>query len=36
VAAFERHGLAADVVISDELDATVVIGSLPTAHPRQS
>jgi release factor glutamine methyltransferase len=36
VAAFERHGLAADVVISDALDATVVIGSLPTAHPRQS
>jgi release factor glutamine methyltransferase len=32
VATFERHGLAARIVTSDELDATVVIGSL--ARPR--
>ena len=32
VAAFEHHGLAAEVVSSDELDATVVIGWLPAEH----
>jgi release factor glutamine methyltransferase len=32
VAAFERYGLVARVVSSDELDATVVIGRLATAH----
>ena len=32
VAAFERCGLVAHVVSSDELDATIVIGRLATAH----
>ena len=36
VAAFERHGLAAEVVSSDELAATVVIGWLPAARERRS
>jgi release factor glutamine methyltransferase len=31
VAIFQRHGLATEVVTSDELDATAVIGWLPTA-----
>jgi release factor glutamine methyltransferase len=30
--AFERYGLVAQVVTSDELDATVVVGRLATAH----
>jgi release factor glutamine methyltransferase len=34
-AAFERHGLAAEVVTADELDATVIIGRLP-AGPLES
>jgi release factor glutamine methyltransferase len=32
VAVFERAGLAAEVVTSDDLEATVVIGCLPPAH----
>jgi release factor glutamine methyltransferase len=32
VAVFERAGLAAEVVTSDDLEATVVIGCLPAAH----
>jgi hypothetical protein len=35
VAAFERHGLVAEVVSSDELDATIVIGQLATADGRE-
>jgi release factor glutamine methyltransferase len=31
VAILQRHGLATEVVISDELDATAVIGRLPVA-----
>jgi release factor glutamine methyltransferase len=36
VAAFERHGLVAEVVSSDELDATVVIGQLATPDARDT
>jgi release factor glutamine methyltransferase len=35
VAAFEAHGLGAEVVSSEELDATVVIGWLPAEHLRR-
>jgi release factor glutamine methyltransferase len=34
--AFERYGLTAQVVSSDELDATIVIGRLATAHQQQN
>ena len=36
VAAFQRGGLAAEVVSSEELDATIVIGWLPAPRPLQS
>jgi release factor glutamine methyltransferase len=38
VAAFERHGLAAQIVTSDELDATVVVGwpARPASRDNQS